>query len=173
MQSMWLCIITCITGGSFKRTRRQFEKDPAAVLKGPGGSFKRTAAVLKGPGGSFKRTRRQFQKDPAAVLKGLGYIFSKHVFVFFGQIWPLWTMKPTSNILPRCNKNSEQHSYICGTIPLRYLIRVKRRHDLTYLPTYPPTFNYRRIKVGCGDSDESGDSSDSGDSREIRRLQWL
>ena len=118
MQSMWLCILTCITGGSLKRTRRQFEKDPAAVLKGPGGSFKRTAAVLKGPGGSFKRTRRQFQKDPAAVLKGLGYIFSKHVFVFFGQIWPLWTMKPTSNILPRCNKNSEQHSYICGTIPL-------------------------------------------------------
>ena len=73
----------------------------------------------------ISKDRRHFSKERAALLKGTGYILSKHVFVFFGQIWPLWTMKTTPNILPRCNKTFEQHSYIWWTVTLRMFSKVE------------------------------------------------
>ena len=57
-------------------------------------------------------------KDLAATLQGPGYILVKHIFPLFGDFWPHWTLKIIPNILLRCDKTSETHSYSSQTIPL-------------------------------------------------------
>ena len=60
---------------------------------------------------------------PAAPLQGPGYILVKHIFPFFGDFGPHWTLKIIPNILPRCDESSETHSYIFQMIPLMQIAR--------------------------------------------------
>ena len=52
-------------------------------------------------------------------LQGLEYILVKHICPLFGDFWPHWTLKIIPNILPRCDKTSDTHSYISKTISLK------------------------------------------------------
>ena len=56
----------------------------------------------------------------AAPVQGHGYILVKHIFPLFGDFWPHWTLKIIPNILLRCDKTSQMHSYIFQTIPLNF-----------------------------------------------------
>ena len=60
----------------------------------------------------------EFLKPPAEHLKTPGEKFVKHGFHFLVTFWAHRALNFTPNILPRCDKTSETHSYIFQRTPL-------------------------------------------------------
>ena len=78
--------------------------------------------------GTLTRTRRHPSKDPVRHPCKDPCTFSSYTFFHFLAILdPNWTLKIIPNILPRCDKTSEIHSYVSQAddpFNLKNLIRV-------------------------------------------------
>ena len=103
------------TEASFKKSKWKGVQQRKMSVDGL--SLTKPSSTLKGSSGKYMNVSQK-SCDNKWFLGFSGVKNHQNFFQLFGDFWPHWTLRTIPNILPRCDKTSETHSYISQTIPL-------------------------------------------------------